>query len=194
MTVLCYHVSTIDVMAFSPYFINPGLLSDDVLHEATDDDLSSTVLAIHAEQARRALESGDPAAIAEEAFEGDGFGTSPSSVKLPYIYQGFLVCPGLKFFKSQTAHDCTFISIGEVWSWEHPEQVYDEMRQLPGQKKVLRSVSIIPALEGMEFDVVSSTSKSGARCQMKSVRSFEIKGGDLRETKARTRSTSTSHR
>ena len=158
---------------------------------ADDDALALTIQVLFAEQTRRARESGDPEALADEAFEGRGFETS-GRPRLPYLVEGLLVCPGGKMEKSASSHDCTFVAVGDTWAWENDEVVYDDMRQVPGSKW-RRSVTVVAATEGMTFDVVASQSRSGSRCQMKSARSFEVRAGNLVETQVRARAAG-SHR
>lgn len=179
-------------MAISPYLLCEPLLTEEQIVEATPEALTATIQALTGEQVRRALADAEPAAVAEDAFEGAGFDFRGNPVA-PYLFQGLLVCPGVKVEKSKTSHDCVFVSIGKEWVWESPDAVHDDMRQLPGTKVVKRSVTIVPVYEGLEYDVVASEARGGGRCQMKTVRSFEVRGGALVETKARTRGAS-SHR
>jgi hypothetical protein len=177
-------------MAHSAYLLNEPLLSTEQLTGADDDEIIATIQALTAEQIRRALDEADPAAVAEAAFEGEAFDYKGMPVA-PYLFKGLLVCPGVKSEKSKTSHDCIFVSIGSDWVWDHAEAVFDDMRQLPGQKVVRRGITILPAYEGLEYDVVTSQARGGGRCQMKSVRSFAVRGGRLVETKARTKAENT---
>lgn len=161
----------------------PPLLSDAALREATESQIVDAIADLQAEQQRRALENGDPEAIAEEAFAGAGFDMRSHPVT-PYLTQGMLVCPGMKTERSRTSHDCIFVSVDDRWSWEHPDAMFDDVRQQPGTKIVRRAVTVLPAFEGMTFDVVTSKASNGP-CKMRSVRSFEISGGVVRPTATR---------
>jgi hypothetical protein len=158
---------------------NPGALGD-----FTDTDLAWAVGLLLAEQRRRALERGDLEAVAVDAFE-KGFDRTGRALT-PWLHEGLLVCPGSKSEKSQTSHDCTFVSLDDGWVWEHPELAFDEMRQLPGARVTRQSISLVPSWEGMRLDMVTSTSRSGP-CRMKSARTFEVREGVLVEVSARAR-------
>lgn len=174
---------TTDLTTLGP--LDP-LLDTETLLAATLGQLSTTIEVLRGEQIRRALEESDPVAVAEDAFTDSGF-DGRGNPAAPYLHRGLLVCPGMKAEKSKTSHDCVFVSLDDSWAWEHPDAIFDEMRQLPGTKVVRRSVTIFAAYEGMTYDVVTSTARGGGRCQMANVRSFEVRGDSVVETRARTR-------
>ena len=163
---------------------------------AADADLSATIDALHAEQQRRALEAGDPDAIAEECFDGAGFDYKGNPGN-PYLVDGLLVCPGLKRDKSRTSHVCVFVSIDGQWSWEHPDRVFDDMQQVThaGNTVARRAVTIVAAHDGMEIDVVTSKSTSGSACQMQTAKAYRVENGQLVHVGNRARPTTpNSHR
>lgn len=172
-------------MSAVPFYLATGLVSEEQLRAASDDELAHTIADLIGEQKRRALDGGDIDAIAEEAFASVGFDRR-GMPNLPYLRHGLLVCPGAKLEKSTSSHDCQFVSIESTWVWEHPDTVYDHMKTLPGGKIIRQSVTILPAFESLEYDVVESTARSGP-CQMKKARSFEVRENQLVETRTRAR-------
>lgn len=172
-------------MSAVPFYLVTGLVSEEQARAATDDELAHTIADLIGEQQRRALEGGDIDAIAEEAFNTLGFDRR-GLPNVPYLSHGLLVCPGAKIEKSVSSHDCQFVSVQSTWVWEHADIVYDHMRTLPTGKIIRQSVTILPAYESLEYDVVASTSRSGP-CQMKTARSFEVREGQLVETHTRAR-------
>jgi hypothetical protein len=142
------------------------------------DDMALLVLAqeVTAEQHRRALEACDPEALVREGFS-EGF-TTAGMPRDPWIYNGILVCCGAKNDRSATSHECAFVSIGEKWVWECQERFYDEVRNVPGPKPIMRSVTLCAVHEGMEVDLVTSQLRTGVHT-MKNVRSFQVVGGEL---------------
>ena len=163
------------------------LLTPEDVKGAADADLSETIAVLQAEQARRAVEAGDPEALADQAFH-DAFDRT-GKPNLPYLHAGLLICPGGKSTKSRTSHDCVFVAVGEDWVWDYADILFDDMRTLPGSKW-MQTVSVLPAIEGLELDVVTSQARQGGKCQMVSARSFTIRHGALEETQVRTRSLS----
>jgi hypothetical protein len=161
------------------------ILTDDQVLSASDDALAYTVAVLRGEQHRRALENNDVTAITEEAFATWAF-TRTGTSALPRLVNGLLVCPGYKAEKSASSHDCSFVSVEGTWIWEYPEVVFDDVRAGEGRKKVRQSITVIPAHEGMEFDVVTSSARGGG-CRMKSAQSFIVNGEALSETKRRVR-------
>ena len=162
-----------------------ALLDEAQLRDASDVQLAHTVAAVLAEQHRRALAGGDIEAMVEQAFI-DGF-TSRGEATAPWLEGGLLFCPGMRRDKSATSHECTFVSIDGRWVWDHGNVTVDTMRQIPGAKVVKQSITVLPALEGSKIDMVASTSKSGAPCQMRKARSFQVRAGELVEVEGRVR-------
>lgn len=168
-----------------------SLVSDRDLTEATDAQLSHTAYALRTESHRRALEGGDLEALVEQAFL-DGF-TSANQACAPVVVDGFLICYGTHRARSQTSHDCTFVSINGQWVWE-ASPLADVMRTVPGAKPVRMSVSVLVAEEGTEVDLVSSTARQGGGCQMKEVHSYQVVLGELVQVATRARAAASGHR
>lgn len=145
-----------------------------LLSELSAEVLRELASEVNAELARRLLEGSDLAAITEQAFTRSfdrGVNVEPHVTE-----DGLLVCPGVKLDRSSLSHECCFTHIGENWSWEHPEKLHDEIRYIPGARTTMRSITILPAFEGLEFDVVTSKMRSGTH-EMRQVRSYVIKDG-----------------
>jgi hypothetical protein len=143
----------------------------------TDLELAAVSTAVVQEQHRRALEAADIEAIVKQAFE-DGFAPSTGLPRDPWLHGGLLICPGSRIDKSATSHECGFVSIGERWVWESEDKVHDVVRNLPGPRPVMRSVSIVAPWEGMEVDLVISRMRTGVHT-MKNARSFVVTNGKL---------------
>ncbi len=150
----------------------------------SDLELTAVAAAIMDEQHRRALEAADIDAIVKQAFE-DGF-TSAGMPRDPWMQGGLLVCCGSKIDKSATSHECAFVAIAERWVWESEAKVLDVVKHLPGPKPIMRSVSVCAPWEGMELDLVVSKMRTGVH-QMKQVRSFIVRNGELELVAARAR-------
>lgn len=140
-----------------------------------DRDLADLMLLVNAEQQRRAVAGGDPAALTETGFR-EGFSTPPA-VMDPWVTGGILVAPGGRFDRGASSHRCTFVKVGGVWVWEHPAKISDEIRR-PGARDGMRSVTLVALNEGDRVDMVSARSRGGVHT-MTSVRSFEYRAGDL---------------
>jgi len=135
------------------------------------------------EQRRRAADAGDFEAICETGFT-QGFDTK-GHARTPIVTNGLLVCYGSVVEKSSMSHDCTFAHIEENWVWEHPETLHDDVRKRPERgREHQRSVSILAATEGMEFDLITSKMRNGVH-QMQSVRSYRIENGKIELVKTR---------
>ena len=153
------------------------LVSDDALAGASDDDIAHTVAVLNEEYARRALARGDLDALAAEVFSTWGF-DHQGLATMPRIIDGLLFCPGYKKDKSASSHDCQYVSVSGVWVFESPDLAYDESRVTPPPRSVRQSVCVVPAFEGLEISVVSSTARSGP-CKMKSASAFKVSSGVL---------------
>jgi hypothetical protein len=162
-----------------------SLVDEAALAAATDIQLWETTAAIISEQRRRALADDDLATLVEEAFE-NGF-NGRGEPHPPWLVGPLLVCPGSKRNRSATSHDCTFVSVDGTWVWDSEEKIIDEMRDFPGPKTQKRTVTVIGAVEGLKLDLVASSSRSGAPCEMKTATSFEIQRGQLIKVATRAR-------
>lgn len=145
-----------------------------------DVDLADLANSVREEYRRRALEAGDPAAIADEAF-GRGFGPDGLAV-IPWVEAGMVVCCGGKEHSSATAHRCRFSVADGEWVWESDERLYDEVRPT-GKGPSTRSVSLVAAREGLVVEVVTSKFRSGKHERV-NLRRFEVRGGELVEVEA----------
>lgn len=162
-----------------------SLIPEDTLLTASDEQLSVTIWQLKEEQSRRAMAEGDPATVGEDGFVS-GFDRA-GKPRLPYLVGGLLVCPGGKMEKSKSSHECIFVATEEGWVWDYPDGLFDDMRQIPG-RKWRQAVTVIPATDGLTFDVVTSKQTSGnPGCRMTNVRSFVVRNGSLVETQVRDR-------
>lgn len=148
----------------------------------SDVELVDAAWQVQQEQQSRALKGGDVEAVADQAFD-DWFSGTKLSFD-PVIEHGVLLCPGGKDDKSQHAHDCSFVHVDGYWVWDYPGLLIDEVRYLPGKKTRMRSVTILPALEGLELDVVVAQLRNGQH-QRKERRSFQIQRGELMSVPSR---------
>jgi hypothetical protein len=106
---------------------------------------------------------------------------------------GLLICYGSILEKSTMSHDCTFVHIDEHWVWEHPETLHDEVRKRPDRgREHQRSVSILPALEGLEFDLITCKMRNSVH-QMQQVRSYRILSGSIELVQTRSIKTDRYH-
>ena len=164
----------------------------DLLTGLSDTDLERLVLAAQDEVARRRLDQADIPALVESGFR-DGF-TTKGMPKDPWVHAGIVICPGARVDVSAMRHDCAFGHLGETWVWEYPDRIEDVVRTIPGPRTQMRSVTLLVAHEGLELDVIVSQARTGVH-QMKQVRSFVVRGGQLELVTARTpRTANNSHR
>lgn len=148
-----------------------------------DDQMLRGVLdAVQQESARRALDRCDPPALIDEAF-ASAF-TAKGLPHDPYLREGILVCPGGKVDRSSMNHECAFVRVDDQWVWERTDRLEDAIRHLPGPRPSMRSVTVLPAMDGMALDLVHSRTKMGVH-QLASVRSFVVTGGQLELVSAR---------
>ena len=148
----------------------------------TDGDLSAIVEVVKEEQQRRALDNSDTNALITQGMV-DGF-DSRGKAKVPYLHEGVLVVPGFLTGKiGKMNHDCIFVRFGnEYWSWEHPDLIEDKVTNVSnGQMTSQKSVSLIPGYDGLAWEVIDMSCRSGAH-RMKSAKSFVIKGGKIEYT------------
>lgn len=159
------------------------LVGGAALRAASDAQLSALVTAVKSEQQRRALEGGDLDAIADHAFR-DAFTSREPHV--PWLEHGLLICPGLLVETSRLSHRCIFVAVGDHWCWEHPDTVFSDVRRLAeGSRSTRRSIAIIAAHDGIEYDVVSMRYRGVHEVQ--SIRSFALVGGVVTAVATRAR-------
>lgn len=154
------------------------------LAELSDNNLRTLIADCLDEQRRRAVEAGGFEALCEEGFS-DGFDTK-GHARVPLIRGDVLICYGSIVEKSAMSHDCSFVKIDDTWVWEYEDVLRDEVRKRPERgKEHQRSVSLIPALEGLEFDLVSCRMRHGVH-HMHHARSYRILRGQLELVTSRT--------
>jgi hypothetical protein len=147
------------------------------LQTMSSSELSEHIAEALEEQRRRAAGDGDFDAISEPYFTS-GFDRQ-GVAKTPEILGDLLLCFGSIIEKSSTSHDCVFVHIGEHWVWEHPDVMHDSVRKRPERgREHQRSVTLLPAFEGLEFDVVTSRMRQSAH-RMQSSHSYRVSGGKL---------------
>ena len=149
-----------------------------------DHELSELLAAAQEEQYHRALSRGDLDALVEEGFS-IGF-SSGGVAGDPYLRGSVLVCPGSVVEKSTMSHDCVFAHVENEWVWDSPHLLLDSVRKVPDRSRThQRSVSLVAAIEGLEFDVVASKMRQNVHTRTAS-RSYAIRGGELELISART--------
>ncbi len=147
-----------------------------------DEVLAHVAAAIRDETRRRAVDSGDRAAVVADAFEQgfgrDGLGTSP------WISGSMVVCPGSIVAKNRANHRCRFVSVDDVWIWDSVELIEEEKRSHPGADHGFKAVALLSVIEGLALDVVTGRARSGQH-SVEHVVSFEIRKGALVEVSQR---------
>lgn len=116
---------------------------------------------------------GDLDALVEVGFS-DGF-ESAGLAKLPWIVGGVLVVPGGRIDSMGGSHKCRFVAVGDDWVWQLEDRLADVMRPV---ERGLRTVTLVVAQPGLEFDVVTSTCRSGTH-RRKSSERWRIDGTRL---------------
>jgi hypothetical protein len=149
--------------------LDPALLS--VLSDAELSGLAETVAAL---QRERAVAQGDEAALIEEGF-ANGF-DSKGQARDPWMRNGVLICPGVKRDSGALSHRCSFVSVEGSWVWECADVLADDVRHVVARHTEQRSVTLVAAHDGLEFDVVASKARGGAH-ERTGVRSFVVRGG-----------------
>ena len=143
----------------------------------SDTDLGGWVSTLLEEQRQRALLRCDPDALVDAGF-ADGF-DAKGFARQPWLVEGMLVCPGSVVERSATGHDCVFVSVDGVWVFNCEDRVVDVVRKVPaGAREHQRSVTVLAASEGSEFDVVSSRMRDGKH-RMRGVRRFRVENSAL---------------
>lgn len=156
-----------------------------------DDELQNRIREALDEQRRRAGERGDFPALCETGF-AEGF-DSRGLARIPVIHKGLLICYGSIIKKSTKSHDCTFVHIDEHWVWEHPETLHDDIRKRPERgREHQRSVSILPALEGLNFDLITCEMRNNMH-KMQQIRSYRILSGAIELVQGRSIKTDRYH-
>lgn len=144
--------------------------------ELSDEALSALLADGLAEQRRRAEAVGDIDAIVEAAFEA-GF-DSRGQANPPWVTHGLLVCPGSIRERSTSSHDCVFVHVDGNWVWQSDDLIIDVVRSVPQQKHThQRSITLLAAVEGTEYDVVASKMRQGVH-HATHVRSYRISNGE----------------
>ena len=153
-----------------------------VIEKLKDDELSQLGELLRLEQSKRALARGDLDEIILQAFE-TGFGRDGLGV-LPWVHDAVVVCPGAIVWSSRTSHTCRFISVDDIWIWKSHELIREDKRDIPGTRDGFRAIGLLPALEGMELDVVTGKARNGQH-SMTHVVSYIIRRGKLVEVSQR---------
>ena len=149
-------------------------LPDDILHHLAE--------ALHDESRKRAIKSGDHAAIIADTFE-TAFGRDGLGVD-PWIEGQVIVCPGAMVAKSKSNHRCRFVSVDDVWIWEARELLEETKQSNPGNEDGFRAVALLPIINGMKLDVVSGRARSGQH-NVDRVTSYAVRRGKLVEVSQR---------
>jgi hypothetical protein len=141
-----------------------------------DDALVRALIVLTAEQRRRAVATGDTAALVEQGFR-DGF-TRDGMPANPWMVSGIIVCAGAKVERSAMSHRCAFARVGPAWVWEADQTIEDVVRYVPGRTQQMRSVSLVPAVEGLAVDLVEARTRQGVH-ELVGVRSFIVERSEL---------------
>jgi hypothetical protein len=147
-------------------------------------ELDSLRMVCIEEISQRTVDNSDTGLVIAEAFE-----VFPTGLAIePYIKNGFLVAVGYKYEKGKNSHSCSFLNVGSNWVWEHPDKIQDLIKGV-SDKAGMRSVTLLPALEEMEFDQITMKMRGGIH-EVKSVSSFRIVNGSVVKIASRVRSAS----
>ena len=133
------------------------------------DEVDSLRLILTEEVSNRISDNSDVNSLISLGF--DSFPDNGSL--LPNISSGVLIALGQKIERSRFSHDCSFLKVGDGWCWDHPDKIDDEIRTGAGRFNGMRSVTLIPALEGMSFDQIVMKMRNGVH-EVKAVNSFTI--------------------
>lgn len=140
-----------------------------------DDTLARALLVLNGETHRRALERADLEALVVEGFE-QGF--SEQGVLDPWLHGGVLVAPGFKLDRSSVSHICSFVRVCDRWVWECATRLQDDIRYVPGPRRLMRSVTLAVVSDGDSVDVITSRMRNGQH-ELTGVRSYVVKHGAL---------------
>ncbi len=159
-----------------------GSVNPDVLSAYSDFELSELAAAVRYEQQQRAIAAVDSDALVEDGFSR-GFSRQGEPCH-PWLISGVLVCPGGLRETSRLSHRCAFVSVDGSWVWE-TDSLADVVRHLTGRVHEMRSVTLIPAYDGMEFDFVRAKTRNGVH-EVVQVSRFRVDGTSLVEIPAHT--------
>lgn len=148
----------------------------------SDRELSELAAEIAVEQQERAVAAAEPQALIELGFQ-TGF-DSKGMPHPPVMESGIIICFGARNDKSATSHDCAFVSFEGTWVWEHDDLMEEEIRNPAAARPQMRSVSLVPAFDGMKLDFVRSEARTGIH-KMKKVLSYEVQNGKLVHVQSR---------
>jgi hypothetical protein len=157
------------------------------LERLDDHQLAQLVADALGEQRRRARDSGDPAAVADDAFT-TGFDSS-GVARPPTLVGSLVICPGSLTGSNKPggSHDCVFIHATEVdgdgaWVFEHPERLTDLIRHTSVRgRDVQQSVTVLPATEGLLLQRIVSRARGGKH-ERQSVTAWQVRDGALVST------------
>jgi hypothetical protein len=157
-------------------------VNPDVLHAYSDFELGELAAAIRYEQQQRAIAAVDPDALVEDGFSR-GFSRQGEPCR-PWLMSGVLVCPGGLRETSRLSHRCAFVSVDGSWVWE-TDSLADVVRHVTGRAHEVRSVTLVPAYDGMELDFVKAKTRNGVH-EVVQVLRFRVEGASLVEIPAKT--------
>ena len=147
-----------------------------------DEGVSNLSALIVDEQKRRGVEVGDLEAIVADCFDKAFVG---NGVVAPWMRDGLLVCPGLLIGHGTMRHDCTFVKVEDVWSWESSDQVANELRYLPYRAKIAQQSITLVAVGEHEKITQIVCRLSGGDHRMTESTTYEVLGGELRIVEVR---------
>lgn len=155
----------------------------------SSDELHHVAEAVRQVQIERAVMAGDLDAVIARAFE-IGFGRDGLGV-LPWIEQvgddgALIVCPGGLVARSRSSHRCRFVSVDDVWVWDSGLLMREDKRSSPGVQDGFRAIAVLPAVDGIEIDVVTGRARAGGHT-VEHVVSYEVRRGELVEVSQRRR-------
>lgn len=153
-----------------------------VLDRLDNDELANIGEIVRQLTAKRAIARGDHDSIIAHAFEV-GFGRDGLAMP-PWVESGVIVCPGGLVAKSRANHRCRFVSVNDCWVWDSGELIREDKRSTPGPDDGFRAVALVPAISGIELDVVTGKARAGQH-SLDAVTSYEVRKGQLVEVSQR---------
>lgn len=145
-----------------------------LLQLLADDELAELDVLISEHRHQRALARGDLAALVAEGFES-GFGRRGLPLQ-PVVVDGVILCFGGINAKSESSHDCGFVSVDDEWVWESPQVVAHEVE--PAGKGGKKTVSVIPLQEGLELDLVEMRMRQGTH-EMQKATTYRVEENQM---------------